>query len=87
MLRFILAAGVFIAALALDIRAAPAREGPWCAVVSAGPAGVSWNCRYGSIEECRPNVISGNRGFCTQNPRWVGPEPVRRRAKSHAWQY
>jgi hypothetical protein len=84
MLRFILAAGVFIAVLALDVRPAPAGEGPWCAVASAGPDGVSWDCRYGSIEECRPNVIAGNRGFCTQNPRWVDVEPVRRRPKRRA---
>lgn len=42
---------------------------PWCAVVSAGPATVEWDCNYRSVEECRPNVLAGNRGFCIPNPR------------------
>jgi hypothetical protein len=55
---------------------------PWCAVISLGSGSVVWDCQYASIEACRPNVISGNRGFCNHNPGYEGPaEPVRRRAK------
>lgn len=32
------------------------------------PADVRWECIYRSIEECRPNVLTGNRGFCNPNP-------------------
>ena len=57
-------------------------QAPWCAVFSLGYGSVVWDCRYASIEACRPNVISGNRGFCNHNPGYEGPaEPVRRRAK------
>ena len=36
---------------------------PWCAVVNIGAGDVEWDCEYGSIEACRPNVIAGNRAF------------------------
>lgn len=50
-----------------------------------GYGSVIWDCQYASIEACRPNVISGNRGFCNHNPAYVGPaEPNRRRAKRRA---
>jgi hypothetical protein len=32
---------------------------------------VKWDCTYRSIEECRPNVIAGNRGFCNPSPYYV----------------
>ena len=43
-------------------------EAPWCAVVNMGTGNMVWDCSYGSIEACRPNVIAGNRGFCNRNP-------------------
>jgi hypothetical protein len=46
---------------------------PWCAVVSTGFENETWDCHYASIEECRPNVIAGNRGFCQPNPAYNGP--------------
>jgi hypothetical protein len=80
-MRILLAAAVCIAAMALEAHAAPAREAPWCAVVSIGAGTVYWDCQYASIEACRPNVISGNRGTCNQNPRYegeLGPAKARR---------
>jgi hypothetical protein len=47
---------------------------PWCAVVNIGAGDVEWDCEYGSIEACRPNVIAGNRGFCQINP-YYSPAP------------
>jgi Protein of unknown function (DUF3551) len=44
---------------------------PWCAVVSTGAGDVHWECMYRSIEECRSNVLAGNRGFCNPNPYFV----------------
>ena len=41
---------------------------PWCAVVAAGDGDMQWHCEYRSIEECRPNVLAGNRGWCNPNP-------------------
>ena len=35
---------------------------------------MEWDCEYGSIETCRPNVIAGNRGFCQLNP-YYSPAP------------
>lgn len=42
-------------------------DAPWCAVTNGG-FDVHYDCEYNSIEECRPHVIAGNRGFCNQNP-------------------
>ena len=30
-----------------------------------------WECIYRSIQECQPNVLAGNRGFCNPNPYFV----------------
>ena len=59
---------------------------PWCAVVSLGHGSSVQRCVYRTFEECRPNVIAGNRGFCNTNPYWAGhvaatpkPRPWRKR--------
>jgi len=56
---------------------------PWCAVVSVGFSTSVEECVYWSFEECRPNVIAGNRGYCTNNPRLVGyaPAPAKPRVR------
>ncbi len=57
------------AALCLNVSISRAFEhGPWCAAVNTGTDNVIWDCQYNSIEECVPNVLSGNRGFCNVNP-------------------
>lgn len=48
-------------------------DAPWCAVIDYGDGGVSWECDYRSFEECYPNVLAGNKGFCNVNP--YGPRP------------
>ena len=63
-------------------------EGPWCAVEIRGQLAF-WNCRMRTFEECRQEVVAGNRGTCTQNPRWPGwygqavvePQPQRVRKR------
>ncbi|HEX4409609.1 MAG TPA: DUF3551 domain-containing protein [Xanthobacteraceae bacterium] len=55
-------------------------DAPWCAVVNTGK-GVVWDCQYQTVEQCVPNVIAGNRGFCNLNPD-PRPTPV---AKSHRY--
>jgi len=88
MTRLLFAASLVMAALALnsalDVRAAVAKEAPWCAVLSVGAGDVVWDCHYRSVEECRPNVLAGNRGTCNQNPRYEGkitPSKARLRLK------
>ena len=81
MMRCTLAAAAVLAAISLQIQ--PARAAgvfPWCAVVSVGRGDVYWDCRYRSVEECVPNVLAGNRGFCNHNPSYAGElAPVHRR--------
>ena len=68
--------------------AADYHEAPWCAVIGMGK-GVYWDCQYGSFEECRPNVLAGNRGWCNINPYFVPDGPTahqhyrKRHARSH----
>ena len=86
MTRLILAT---IAALAIGLAGLqPAKaQAPWCAVITIGEDSVYWDCRYSSIEQCRPNVLAGNRGFCNPNPYYAAnaAEP-RRSAKRRARQ-
>ena len=88
-MRLVLAIAVFIAAMAFGSRPGQASgNAPWCAVVSTGNGEVIWDCHYRSVEECRPNVIAGNRGFCNVNPAWPGlaePQPAgpRKHHKRH----
>jgi uncharacterized protein DUF3551 len=87
MIRMIFAAVAALAGLAIDLQSAKAYEAPWCAVISKGTGSVYWDCKYRSIEECRPNVLAGDRGWCNPNPYFVaqpGPTEHRRYRKHHA---
>lgn len=74
MLRILMAAAALMAVLSLAGRPAHAYgEHPWCAVHNIGWGEASWVCEYNSIEECRPHILSGNRGFCNPNPYYRAP--------------
>ncbi len=51
---------------------------PWCGVISMGWGNTVWDCRYRSIEQCRPHVLAGNRGFCVPN---YSTAPASRRSR------
>jgi hypothetical protein len=70
MIRMIFAAGAAFVFLGFGLQPAGADfyGAPWCAVMSMGDGDMQWDCEYRSIEECRPNVLSGNRGWCNPNP-------------------
>jgi hypothetical protein len=57
----------------------------WCAVVDRGAGSITWECEYDTVEQCVPNVIAGNRGFCQHNPYWQGGEspPPGHRHRKH----
>jgi hypothetical protein len=86
MSRLVLA--VAIAAAVLCFQATSSHAGylgdaPWCAVIEIGAGDVEWDCEYRTVEECVPNVLAGNRGFCELNPygppaRTVPPARIRR---------
>jgi hypothetical protein len=83
MARMIYAAVVTLTVVVFDLQPAKAYEAPWCAVISMGTGSVYWDCQYRSIEECRPNVLAGNRGWCNPNPyivpTMVAPRTQRKR--------
>jgi hypothetical protein len=61
-------------------------EGRWCAREQTGGSRVEEDCTFDSFEACRRLVVSGNRGFCTQNPAYVpypGFEPRRKKRSRH----
>jgi hypothetical protein len=72
-MRVMLVMAAAAAVMFLDVSAANAvYQGPWCAVQSLGRDTGVWDCRMRSFEECRLEVVAGNRGHCTQNPNWPG---------------
>jgi len=68
----------------VSLQPAKASEAPWCAVIENGTGSVYWDCQYRSIEECRPNVLAGNRGWCNPNPYFVAGSPQHSRSRKHA---
>ena len=75
MMRLMLAVCAFTAALCFDVPPSRASgDAPWCAVINMGQD-VYWDCQYRSVEECVPNVLAGNRGFCNHNP-WYEPKTI-----------
>jgi hypothetical protein len=48
------------------------QDAPWCAMMMIGTGSVVERCDYWNLETCTAEVISGNRGFCNQNPSWSG---------------
>ena len=82
------------AMLFLEVPSSQALVGnaPWCAVVEIGNGEVEWDCQYQTIEQCRPNVIAGNRGFCNLNPYNVPaaaapPSHVKHSVRRHPHKY
>ena len=74
--RLIIAVAAMTAATCLGTASGRAGgDAPWCAVINIGAGTVYWDCHYRTVEECVPNVIAGNRGFCNLNP-WPGPSQV-----------
>ena len=88
------AAALAAAVISFDIPAGHAagwRENPWCAVIDYGDGGVTWECNYRTFEECYPNVLAGNKGFCNLNPAGPGsqgapPAASHKPRKHHATQ-
>ncbi len=76
-MRIVLVTAVAAALLGASA-ASRAEEGPWCANFTIGFSGLISECHYRTLEECVPNILAGNRGFCGKNPRW--PALQRQRA-------
>jgi len=75
--RMILAIVIVPAASVFGRHPAKAYEAPWCAVISEG----YWDCQYRSIEECRPNILAGNRGWCNPSPYYVAGSAEQRQTR------
>jgi hypothetical protein len=89
MTRLLIAAAALPLAMCLDVPAGYAfGNAPWCAVMEVGTGEMYWDCEYATVEQCVPNVVAGNRGFCNLNP-WPGPyasaavQPTHRKRHFH----
>ncbi|HZQ13446.1 MAG TPA: DUF3551 domain-containing protein [Pseudolabrys sp.] len=71
----IFCAAALVIAVIVQAHPAQAREAPWCAVLGMGDDAIYWDCQYQSFEQCYPNILAGNRGFCNPNPAYQGGEP------------
>ncbi len=88
----VIATAAFAAGMAFAVPESRAfGDAPWCAVIEIGSGEVYWDCQYRTVEECVPNVLAGNRGFCNVNPYGPGPNtpaavPRPRHPKRHVRQ-
>jgi Protein of unknown function (DUF3551) len=77
-MRLALSTAVAAAILCCEVAASQAQtygNARWCAVTDLGTGDIVWDCEYGTVEQCVPNVLAGNRGFCNVNPYWRGSYP------------
>jgi hypothetical protein len=87
-MQFILVIAGLAAALLLDVRPSQAyQQGPWCAGTNRGSGTFVYNCSMQTLEQCIPEVIAGNRGFCSPNPYYRGPEAAPPRGKRKRYYY
>src|SRR4029077_19072573 len=77
-MQFILIVVTVAVAMLLDLRVSQATQMPWCAVTSKSDF---YNCSLPTYEMCVQEVIAGNRGFCSPNPYYRGPEVAPSRVK------
>jgi hypothetical protein len=76
--KLIFAAAVLSAALCFDMPAGHAGlygNSRWCAVTDQGADVISWNCEYDTLDDCRPSILAGNRGYCSLNS-YFHPDPT-----------
>jgi hypothetical protein len=92
LMRIPLVLGAALAALLTDVSAGQTysdlyRRFPWCAVQNMGFGTVTRSCYYANFENCRREVVAGNRGTCEPNSYYwayraaqpeVADRPVRR---------
>lgn len=89
MARFLVIAATCAAAMLLGTSSSQAYgNAPWCAVVSVDRESVVEQCSFKDFESCRQEVVAGNRGYCTDNPRFArtpapGPKPKARKRARH----
>ena len=85
-MRLMLVVVTVAVAMLLDLRVSQATQMPWCAGTSTGHA-FHYNCSLPTYEMCVQEVIAGNRGFCSPNPYYRGPEFGPPRAKRKRYHY
>jgi hypothetical protein len=89
--RLTIVIATLAAAMCFEVPSSQAQyygDAPWCAVENVGTGNMVWYCYYKTVQECVPNVLAGNRGFCNVNPYWTAsqaPNAVTPRGRSRAY--
>lgn len=88
MTRFVLIIAAIASGLGLTVLPGSAQttgNAPWCAVINIGTGEIVHECYYQTEEQCAPNVVAGNRGFCNVNPYYRAPLalPPMRHSRRH----
>lgn len=79
MRKMTLALAAIAAAALMQTQPASAQwEGPWCAYMSTGFDFYTARCDLPNYEACRAEITATPGTWCTQNPRYRGPEPSSR---------
>jgi hypothetical protein len=86
-MQFTLILVAVAAAMLLDVRASHAYQGPWCAGTNRGGGSFIYDCSMRTFDQCVSEVIAGNRGFCSPNPYYRGPEGPPPRGKRKRYYY
>jgi Protein of unknown function (DUF3551) len=86
-MQFILIVVAVAAAMLFYVGASQAYQAPWCAGTNRGGSTFSYNCSLPTFEMCVQEVIAGNRGFCSPNPYYRGPEVPPPRGKRPRYYY
>src|SRR5262249_23606197 len=85
-MRLMLIVVTVAVAMLLDLRVSQATHMQCSAGTSTGDF-FHYNCTLPTYEMCVQEVIAGNRGFCSPNPYYRGPEFVPPRAKRKRYHY
>ena len=86
-MRLMLIVVTVAVAMLLELRISQAAQMPWCAGTNIGGGVFHYNCTLPTWEMCVQEVIAGNRGFCSPNPYYRGPESAPPRAERKRYYY
>ena len=74
--KLIIALAAAAAALCFGTSASWAyNDAKWCVVTDGSSDNATWDCEFDTIDDCRPALMAGTRGFCALNPTYQPPAP------------
>jgi hypothetical protein len=81
-MRIMIVIAALAAGILFNLPVSYSAEKQWCSQGMGSNFGAP-RCEYVTFEECRLEIVAGNRGFCNQSPRWVAEVEKRHGRKTH----